>query len=81
MRLPLLVAANLGRLVSTPKVRLAKGYWKISVDGLVDSSFSVHRDDQKCDSELIEGDCVAQIIFDKKGTEQKLTIFAELVNA
>jgi len=83
MKLPLLVAANPEHLTSTPRVRLAKGKWNISADGIVDSIFSVRRDDAitLMEPKTIDGDCVAQVLFEKKGSEKYLTIYAELVNA
>ena len=87
MKLPLLVAANPEHLTSTPRVRLAKGKWLLSAQGIVDSILTLSRDGEIMRGPIlqniiaVDGDCVAQLVFLKKGSEKYLTIYAELVNA
>lgn len=78
MRLPILVGARPQFIQSTPVVRLSPGNWRILVEGLIDSVFSLHRDNLQVPyGEPVNGDCSLQVRFDYKGKENALTIYAE----
>jgi hypothetical protein len=80
MRLPILVGARPQFIQSTPVVRLSPGNWRISVTGLIDSVFSLHRDNLQVPfGEPVVGDCTLQVKFNYKGKEDALTIYAEKV--
>lgn len=82
MRLPILVGARPQFIQSTPRVRLYPGDWRISVEGLVDSVFSLHRDNLQVPiGDAINGDCTLQVQFEYKGKEDALTIYAEKIGA
>lgn len=72
MRLPLLVAGNVVKIVDCASVRLPMGNWRIIFENHKDSVLSlVH-------GQLIQGGNV-QVCVIKRGSETDLNIFAELI--
>lgn len=81
MKLPLMVAASAKTSKGGARVRLHNGTWKLALDGLIDSKLAVQCgpivvpcEEGKC----IDGPVTADVFFITRGTEQAISVYAEL---
>lgn len=72
MRLPLLIAGNIAKIVQCASVRLPLGKWKIIFENHKDSVLSLTH------GQIVQGGNV-QVCVISKGSETDLNIYAELI--
>lgn len=87
-RLAILVGANPRVIVSGPTCRLYAGNWKVYAQGLVDTQLILERKDSisvtshilhKEDRVEIEGNCTIQVHLGRRGNEESINVYAELI--
>lgn len=80
-KLALLVGAQPRVSSGGPKVRLYEGKWKLGFVGVVDSLLSLQPESNSIveDGVCVDGPCSVQLYFSKRGKEESISIFAELV--
>ena len=85
MQIALLTGASPKSCTVGPTVRLHSGKWRLVTNGLVDSKISFVLDattpisHDKDVELLIDGPCIISTLFKDRGTEQFISVYAELV--
>ena len=87
MKLALLSGANPRSCKHGPAVRLHKGSWRLNVQGLIDSSLTMHVEGYEASNAIYDGMMlhaehqteIVQLNFSVRGSEQYITVIAEKV--